>query len=143
VKGTDKPSAKAGKPAATKTEKPKAAKPAKAEKAAKEIAAPPTSKKQEIPPEFGDRLPYKEGSWMRFCLLKAAKPGGIKASVLQKLVEEGLASWKIQLAALRFGQAGRRRPTHKWKLSEEGGVLKVYDITPITDKPKKKAKAAK
>jgi sigma-70-like protein len=113
-------------------------------KAAKKAKEP--KEEEEAPPkEVGPRWPFKSGSMMRYCFQMAFE--GVKVEALKAEVEKAGYSWAKQLKALRKG--GPRNPriavTHTWKLNEEGGRLKIYDLkyvgSKIMEAPKGKTKA--
>ncbi len=98
------------------------------------------------------RWPHKEGSWMRENFMACYH--GVKADDLRRSNERRGANWANKLARLRTGYTGEKRRTHTWKLNEEGGRFKLYDVKyvgkPLEEEeeqespPKKKvAKAAK
>jgi hypothetical protein len=131
-----KKAAKAPDKAAEKTEKP--AKPAKEAKPAKpaKVAKPKKELSEEEAKDVkflakhsdvcGPRLPHKAGSNMRYAFCRALE--GVKAATLKSEIDASGHNYDIYLKVLRNGHAGRKRPTHTWKLDETGGFLKLDNV---------------
>ena len=94
---------------------------------------------EDVPKEVGDFWPHKRNSTMQSNFKWAYQ--GVKASKLQKLVEDVGGSWKLMLQILRRGWAGNKYHTHEWKLNEEGGMLKIYDVKFLGARPGREASA--
>jgi hypothetical protein len=136
---------KAPAPVATKKVAAKAAAP-------KVKAKPATTKKDDDAPADVVKWPFKQGSMMRMVFKLAYD--GISATDLEKAVTKKGNSVKIAMIVLRSGLAGcgaingTAEPTHKWRLSEEDGFLKLTNLKYVGGKvvektDKKAAKAAK
>lgn len=127
-------------PAAEKA--PKTEKAPKAEKAPKvEVEAPPK--------ELGPRWPYKTGSAMLYMFQRMYE--GVKTDELKAEIEKSGFKWGPMLGTLRREDRYlQRNPTHTWKLKEDGGFLKIYDVkyigqakAPKAETPAKAEKAPK
>lgn len=102
----------------------KAEKPVKAKKA--KVAAEEEDE-EEAPEEVG-RWPFKRGSFMRWSFQSAYD--GIKRQEFDDTIKKADKDPKVFLKVLRNGKNGQKTgvPTHSWKLSEEGGKLKISDV---------------
>ena len=133
------PEAKAGK-----------VKPEKPVKVAKVAKAAPVKREDPdgVPPkEVGWRWPFKANSGMRWLFIKMLE--GISTKQMPKvratmeaerMDEEGNTqkgySWPLMLKCMRMCRSGiEPRITHTWKVSEEGGSMKIYDVKCIVPNP--------
>lgn len=107
---------------------------ASASKKATDVAASkePKSKKAAsvdevpVPAAVGSRWPYRNGSCYQWMFQVMYEGAGIKQDKLrEKLISEGRASTvSMMIKELRGGHTG----THRWKISEEGGRFRIYDV---------------
>lgn len=144
--------------AAVKTKKPEAsAKTEKVAPEKKTAKAPAVqSDEQKFPPsrEFGGHYPWRAGSAMRYMFLAVfTAEGGLSIKKFDALFREptemepakfirrgetpgtygsgplfSVGTRDYMFAKLRSGSAGKSVKTHTWKFTEEGGVLKIYDV---------------
>lgn len=118
------------------TAKKAAPKPAATKKAAKP-SAPPKEKDEDAPPEeIGPRWPFKKNSIRGYAFQRAFK--GCKTADLKKEVED--LGWDFGLVLRNLQRAphtsASKNTSHTWKLSEEGGRLRVYDVKYMGGKKK-------
>ena len=120
---------------------------------------------EEAPPkEIGPYWPFRIGSMMQkvFSLAYKGIPGKKLKAIVERPFEktckcvpcktkEGICkhngcSWRIMLTMLRTehndGKHNGERKTHTWKLSDEDGIIKVYDVKFVGKVAKSKAAAA-
>lgn len=139
AKGLDKLDAKPAK-AKTKTDKPVAKVQTKSKKAAEDEA----EEDDPAPASVGNVWPFRAGSACRYVFRAAFE--GVTLKAFAALFEKGgelykAASHDFMLKVLRQGYAGKRgRHTHTWRLSEDGGRLKPFDVKYL-GKPKTAAPA--
>lgn len=136
------PAVKTGSAKKTKTSAPAASdkKSAKKEKAEKPAKAKKTKEPDpDAPPaEIGERWPFKKGSLMLYAFRTCLD--GVKTATLEKAVVDAGYKFASILGAMRRDEKWvQRNPTHTWKLKEDGGFLKIYDVKQI--KAKKAAAA--
>jgi len=139
-KKANKPTAKAAAPAPAAKVSKKAA-PAKA-------AAPKKAGKAEEPaPSDVYKWPFKSGSMMQLSFKLAYE--GISQADLEKAVSKLGRSPKIAMDVLRGGIAGcgaingTADATHTWKLSEDGGILKLTKVKYLGPKAEAEKKVAR
>ena len=105
-----------------------------AKKAKKDLGPPP-------PKDVGPYWPHKRGSTMQE-VFKAAYHGVKIEDLKKELLKTGHESTlPIFLQVLRRGYTGENRKTHTWKLNEEGGRFKIFDVKFVGDQNPKKVKA--
>ena len=91
--------------------------------------------------EEGRDLPFKTGSMLRWVFNQLAQPGGVELKALEAKIRKNGLSPDFQLTVLRSGKSGDSglRPypsTHTWKVEEEKGRIRVYDLKRIAFYPK-------
>lgn len=127
-----------------KTEK-AGAKPVKAAKATKKE---PEAAEDDGPKELGGVWPWRAGSAMRYVFQSAWEGITLKAFAALFVGKKdgkpagelhGAANHDYMLKKLRSGSAGKATKTHSWKLSEDGGRLKIYDAKYLLGKKAKPA----
>jgi hypothetical protein len=103
-------------------------------KAAKAPKEPKTPKEEQL-------LPFKEQSMMRYLFVKAMEPAGLKEKELVTICEKRAYNPKFQLGCLKQGNDAKKpaEPRFTWKITIEGGVIKIYDLKKM--KVKKEAAA--
>lgn len=113
--------------AATKAKPAKAAKePAAEQMPADEVKFWTKYDETDAPTEVGDEWPWKSGSFMRRMFQHAYH--GIKKEELEKRFKSAGRKAEIFFRVLRSGKSGKGVITHTWKLNEEGGKMRPYDV---------------
>jgi hypothetical protein len=120
----------------------KTSKPAKAAKATKKSAKAEKSDEKpvtgaaaefwtkydevEAPKEVGGEWPWRAGSLMNRMFQHAYH--GVKREELEAQFTKLGRDAKMFIRLLRSGQSGKGAITHTWKLNEEGGKIRPYDV---------------
>lgn len=109
-------------------------KPAKAAKPAKEKKEKEADDRGEVPKELGGKWPFRNGSLMDFMwrnMYAGCSQKALHKDVISALVDKGVAeedAEKTYKNVFKTGPGKLHNQTHTWKLNEEGGRYKIYDV---------------